>query len=44
VGDDVGRDELVDDLEVALVEALLVEPADEGLVRFDRRRRRRGPN
>jgi len=32
VGDDVGRDELVHHLEVALVEALFIEPADEGLV------------
>ena len=32
MGDDVGRDELVDEVEVASVESLLVEPADELLV------------
>jgi hypothetical protein len=36
VGDSVGRHERVDDLEVALVEALFVEAADEGLVGFER--------
>src|SRR5262249_57488730 len=35
VGDDIGRDELVDDVDPALVEPLFVEAADEGLVRLE---------
>jgi hypothetical protein len=36
VGDDVGRDELVDHREVALVEALFVQAANEALVGLER--------